>query len=220
MENKVKPNTNALMKGTISYTQKTCKLKEEKGITLIVLLVTVILLVILAGVVVIEITGDNGILTSTETAAKNYSIAEYQEIVEQKVQEAIIEKAVMGEEASLGDLQNKLNNTEIGFQTITKGDSISDVIVKTKEGYLFEAYYDESFGEYHVEYMGEADTSGIPEVEIEYEEVTKELKINVTSGNINKISITLNGVWVCKYRTKERCFSCTEDRSNSRARGE
>ena len=193
MENKVKPNTNALMKGTISYTQKTCKLKEEKGITLIVLLVTVILLVILAGVVVIEITGDNGILTSTETAAKNYSIAEYQEIVEQKVQEAIIEKAVMGEEASLGDLQNKLNNTEIGFQTITKGDSISDVIVKTKEGYLFEAYYDESFGEYHVEYMGEADTSGIPEVEIEYEEVTKELKINVTSGNINKISITLNG---------------------------
>ena len=58
-QNQIK--TNPLV-GLINHTRKSNKLKEEKGITLIALLVTVILLVILVGVAVSQITGDEGII--------------------------------------------------------------------------------------------------------------------------------------------------------------
>ena len=196
MKNKVRPNQMAYLIRCINHSQKLNKLaktKEERGITLIVLLVTIIVLVIISAVAINIALGDNGIITSTETATRNYTIAEYEEIIEENVQRTILESAVMGEEATLENLRDNLNSTEIGFQTITKGDSISDVIVKTKEGYLFEAYFDEELGEYHVEYMGEADSSYIPEVNISYDEASRIMTVNATTGNINKISIILNG---------------------------
>ena len=180
----------------INHSQKLNKLaktKEERGITLIVLLVTIIVFYTYIYLAINIALGDNGIITSTETATRNYTIAEYEEIIEENVQRTILESAVMGEEATLENLRDNLNSTEIGFQTITKGDSISDVIVKTKEGYLFEAYFDEELGEYHVEYMGEADSSYIPEVNISYDEASRIMTVNATTGNINKISIILNG---------------------------
>lgn len=97
-----------------------------------------------------------------------------------------------GEEATLDDLRENINNLGTGFQTITKDDNISDIIVKTTEGYLFEAYFDEILSEYHVEYMGEADSSYIPEVNITYDEVLGQIEVNATTGNISKISITSN----------------------------
>ena len=196
MKNKVRPNQMTYLIRCINHSQKLNKLaktKEERGITLIVLLVTIIVLVIISAVAINIALGDNGIITSTETATRNYTIAEYEEIIEENVQRTILESAVMGEEATLENLRDNLNSTEIGFQTITKGDSISDVIVKTKEGYLFEAYFDEELGEYHVEYMGEADSSYIPEVNISYDEASRIMTVNATTGNINKISIILNG---------------------------
>ena len=42
---------------------KTRKIKTNKGITLIALVITIIVLLILAGVTIAMLTGDNGILT-------------------------------------------------------------------------------------------------------------------------------------------------------------
>ena len=44
------------------------KTKEEKGITLIALVITIIVLLILAGVTIATLTGDNGILTQADNA--------------------------------------------------------------------------------------------------------------------------------------------------------
>ena len=49
-------------------TAKKQKLKENKGITLIALVITIIVLLILAGVTIATLTGDNGILTKTNNA--------------------------------------------------------------------------------------------------------------------------------------------------------
>ena len=54
--------------------------KEKKGITLIALVITIIVLLILAGVTIASLTGENGILTQT-TKAKEES--EKAEIIEQ-----------------------------------------------------------------------------------------------------------------------------------------
>ena len=44
------------------------QLKINKGITLIALVITIIVLLILAGVTIATLTGDNGILTKTQNA--------------------------------------------------------------------------------------------------------------------------------------------------------
>lgn len=68
-QNQIKTNH---LNGTINCTQKFSNLKEEKGITLIALLITVILLVILTAVAVSQITGNEGIIESTEVAVDEY----------------------------------------------------------------------------------------------------------------------------------------------------
>ena len=50
--------------------KKTNKSKQEKGITLIALVLTIIVLMILAAVSVATLTGDNGILTKAKEATE------------------------------------------------------------------------------------------------------------------------------------------------------
>ena len=56
-------------------------LKQEKGITLIALVITIVVLLILAGVTIATLTGKNGILTKVTTAKDKTAIAEAKEKV-------------------------------------------------------------------------------------------------------------------------------------------
>ena len=62
--------------------------RKEGGITLIALVVTIIVLIILAGVSISMIVGDNGIITQAENAKKETQKAE----VKEKAQIDILEK--------------------------------------------------------------------------------------------------------------------------------
>lgn len=53
--------------------------KGQKGITLVALVITIIVLLILAGVTISLTLGDNGIFTTAQTAAKNYTNAQDKE---------------------------------------------------------------------------------------------------------------------------------------------
>ena len=81
------------------------KVKTSKGITLIALVITIIVLLILAGVSIAMLTGDNGILTkSTEAKQTN----------EQKSAEEQVKLAIMGSygqdgKIDLGELKDNLN---------------------------------------------------------------------------------------------------------------
>ena len=55
------------------------KINKNKGITLIALVITIIVLLILAGVSIAMLTGENGILTQAQNAKKETSIAEEKE---------------------------------------------------------------------------------------------------------------------------------------------
>ena len=50
-------------------------MKENKGITLIALIVTIIVLLILAGVSIAMLTGNNGILTQAKLAKEKTALA-------------------------------------------------------------------------------------------------------------------------------------------------
>ena len=55
------------------------KLKNEKGITLIALVITIVVLLILAGVTIATLTGDNGIITRANQAKEETEEAEKEE---------------------------------------------------------------------------------------------------------------------------------------------
>ena len=50
-------------------------LKGQKGITLVALVVTIIVLIILAGVSIALVLGDNGLVTKAKEGAQNYTTA-------------------------------------------------------------------------------------------------------------------------------------------------
>lgn len=50
-------------------------LKGQKGITLVALVVTIIVLIILAGVSIALVLGDNGIVSKAKTGAEDYKTA-------------------------------------------------------------------------------------------------------------------------------------------------
>ena len=66
---------------------------REKGITLISLVVTIIVLIILAGVSISMLVGENGIITQAQRAEKDYSKSEVKEKVELALNEYVIEKS-------------------------------------------------------------------------------------------------------------------------------
>ena len=53
--------------------------KNEKGITLIALIITIIILLILAGITIALLTGENGILKRVATAREINDISKYKE---------------------------------------------------------------------------------------------------------------------------------------------
>ena len=64
-------------------------MREQKGITLIALVITIIVLLILAGVTIAMLTGENGLLTrSTETTMEN-ALAEAKDQITLTVQDAV-----------------------------------------------------------------------------------------------------------------------------------
>ena len=60
-------------------------IKEQKGITLIALVITIIVLLILAGVSIAMLTGDNGLLTQSKRAAQNSLVAEEKDLASTEV---------------------------------------------------------------------------------------------------------------------------------------
>ena len=60
--------------------RRNLKMSNNKGITLIALVITIIVLLILAGVSIAMLTGDNGILTQGTNASADTKVAEAKEI--------------------------------------------------------------------------------------------------------------------------------------------
>lgn len=65
---------------------------KEQGITLIALVVTIIILIILAGVSITMLVGENGIISKSLEAKENYTIAELKEHLSLLLQEIVIDK--------------------------------------------------------------------------------------------------------------------------------
>ena len=105
--------------------------KSSKGITLIALVITIIVLLILAGVSIASLTGENGILTRAETARDNTEEATVEEKVKLAVQSAYTEGKGVIERDNLDDELKELFGT--GKYELSTGEAPWTVTVEDYE---------------------------------------------------------------------------------------
>ncbi len=121
-------------------------MKQMKGITLIALVVTVVVLIIIAGISVATLTGENGIINKSEEAKRETEISQYQEQLDIiKHQEYgkyrvidVVDFLYKYAEAVKKDEMFKDEKTTV---TVVPEDEM--VVVITKEGYIFEVTMDD-----------------------------------------------------------------------------
>ena len=110
-------------------------LKNKKGITLIPLVVTIILLLILAGLSIRALSGENGLIERTKIAKEENKKAEYKEKLIIAKTEAIVEKG--GQDITLDEYIEQIKSDKIeGIKSIEKITNDKASVI-TKEGYIF-----------------------------------------------------------------------------------
>ena len=85
------------------------KIKQSKGITLIALIITIIILLILAGVTITMLTGDNGILKQATNARETNDKSEFEEQVKLAVMASRVNDTASINLETLDEDTNKMN---------------------------------------------------------------------------------------------------------------
>lgn len=152
-------------------------INNNNGITLIALVITIIILLILAGISIATLTGENGILTKASVAEEETKIKNYQEqleIIWQGVSIESIENNLQQEE-KLKKCKEKIeidNNFENSVVDIV--DNIIEVI--TEDGYIF-----------HI-------IDGKVVYARKQGEKLKDISVSLTQGELNNKKVILNAV--------------------------
>ena len=114
--------------------------KENEGITLIALVITIIVLLILAGITIATLTGDNGILTKVNEAKKATTEADAIESVKVEVMGSYGTDGKINIETLNNNLSNiiglKYNGKDISENNKILGENLSSAIVKVNGYYI------------------------------------------------------------------------------------
>ena len=114
------------------------KSKKNNGITLIALVITIIVLLILAGVTIATLTGENGILTRATDAKTNTEVAEEKEAI------SLAYSGVMADTNGTGVTAEKLqtelqNNGYTNAKAVDNGDGTITVTFESGREYTIDA---------------------------------------------------------------------------------
>lgn len=111
------------------------KLKYSQGITLIALIITIILMLILAGVVISLTIGENGLIEKSKQAAEKYKIEEIREKVNIEMANVIAKETALGNDVTIDKILQELLENET-FESIDKEAGtgvIGDYDIKLKQ---------------------------------------------------------------------------------------
>ena len=81
-------------------------MKKSRGITLIVLVITIIIMLILAGVTINAMTGDNGLLSRAKQAKTEQLKAQAEESIKTAIMEIQTEDIPNGEDVTLSTIKD------------------------------------------------------------------------------------------------------------------
>ena len=167
------------------------KMRKNKGITLIALIITIVILLILTAVSMTMLLGENGLITKAIQSGEQMQITSGKEEIDLQVLGMITEKASKSESCTLEyikeNLPSKLQNLGIVGE---KGSPLSAFYVEYK-GYEYEVN-----AQYIVTYVGKGDYKEKPDISLSIdqiqtgvEKVTIEAIASVEEGNIEEIQM-------------------------------
>ena len=162
--------------------------RKAKGITLIALVITIIVLLILAGVSIASLTGEKGILTKATTAKEKTEQESIREEIEIAAMSSFDEHGKFDAEKFMDELKKQFGDR---VECYYEDEETKDVIIVEVDGY--EVRVDAKTGEI----IGEIEKAGVRPVftvEQTLDSTSKEvtLKVTVTNevGKVDKITIT------------------------------
>lgn len=168
------------------------RIEQKNGITLIALVITIIILLILSGIVIATITGENGLFTRAKQAKEDYSISSAKEKLELAISDLIVEQTSKGEDFTKEDLI-KINSDEIDVKSTD--DFPVEVICQS-----YQFSIDKNF---IVTYIGKANETIVtyttePEGYIKEGKILIKIKVSNSNGlqkiqNPNGLVISYNG---------------------------
>ena len=173
---------------------KTKAKEKQKGITLIALVITIIVLLILAGISIATITGDNGIINKSDEAKIETEISQYKEKLEVIKHGEYADDYTVNLDKFLDKYADAVKKDKM-FQEakeVTADHTNKVVIVVTKEGYRFEVTLEDTT------YVGNENGGENTEVDISKVRITiTSSPENWTNGKV-KVKITSNITKVSK----------------------
>ena len=183
---------------------KTKENRKNKGITLIALVITIIVLLILAGITIGAITGDNGIIQNALSAKEKTEIANEREIVE----EATVRAMGNNKRGNLvrDELQEELDKiTGEGKTIVTEDTEESGYFVKfVDSGRIYKVSID---GE--VEYLGKEDEL------ITQAEIIADPESNSTPELIQQVDLTVKTPIEIEGAEYSLVYAWNQDKENA-----
>ena len=141
---------------------------EEKGITLIALVITIVVLIILAAISINMAFGSNGLITRAQEAKLQQKIADLQEMLDMEKMEALID------EEGYITIEDYLNHIKeegiIGDEDIQDTDNEDEKYIIIEDEYVF-LVRDKKDGDVEIIYQGTAGNL-LPNLQIEITNVT------------------------------------------------
>ena len=110
--------------------------KGNKGITLIALVITIIILLILAGITIGLVTGDNGILAQATRAKEETEIAQEKEEIVLAYNTAVAKK--QSADITAEELDEELKANDAGADAIEDGENIKVTFEESKREYIID----------------------------------------------------------------------------------
>ena len=117
---------------------KKFKNEKQQGITLIALVVTIVILLILAGISIGALTGDNGIIDQAHTAKEDTEIASWEE----QIDLAIIDAEKKHRNPSMSDIKEELKNKGV-IKDDSQVDDETGAITTNEPAYTIEGKLDD-----------------------------------------------------------------------------
>ena len=141
--------------------KKEVKKSFQTGITLIALVITIIILIILAGVSINLVVGDNGIITTAKRAKEEMTISEGKEKIELALLDINTERISNGNSCNLDYVSEKIDGKvkNVKIEGI-KGSPVVKIYLSYKD-YMYKITSD-----LKVEYIGNINIAEEPELEI------------------------------------------------------
>ena len=122
------------------------KIKQENGITIIALVVTIIILLILAGVTITNVVTDGALFGKTNNAKVSAEVTQYQQKIDEIKALAITNEYQGNVDTFLDKLVKKIENDTMFKEAkeVTPNYDNDSIRVVTKEGYIFKVTMEET----------------------------------------------------------------------------